>query len=175
MEPSTSWKVHGLVGHGPPGYAARRPHGCCMGEPRLVLWWCGFRGAGCQWCLAGELCERERGHTNTGADAPTAIPHRRQDGRQVKTSERQGENLSVVRIGQKGKNHEGQPCLCHPRTSGSTGKLLTEIVTLIHARAYALTLRCAPRAGRGGTRHWPRPGLSPNPSSLSCRNRCTHL
>ena len=74
VERSTSRIVHLLSVYDPTGYTARQPHGYCMGERGLVRSWCGFREVGCQQCLAGELCERERGRTNLGADAPTAIP-----------------------------------------------------------------------------------------------------
>ena len=69
-----------------------------MGERGLVLSWCGFREVGCQQCLAGERCGRERGHMHLSADAPTAS-FRGEDGRQS-ASERGRENLSVFRIGQ---------------------------------------------------------------------------
>jgi len=54
-----------------------------MGKGELVRLWCGFRGVGCVLgilpnpvvYLAGELCERDSGHTNLGADTPTAIPN----------------------------------------------------------------------------------------------------
>src|SRR5207302_8614715 len=81
----------------------------------------GLRAERCQW-------------TRAGADAPTAIPQTpgwpsRQETMHEKREAR-SENLSVLRIGEKGKNHERKLGLYSHRASRRAGKRLPEFVTL---------------------------------------------